>query len=149
MITSAKNDDEVRRVTEGKKNRPRGRPPVPAAQKKVRNFTFRSRGDMHERLSEAAEANGRSISEEIERRLERSFFSDEIEQGPKAAQGKAAEILLHLMTVRNSDTADLLNKVLYEAQLDPHWNASSESRARFAANVTAYICPQFPEGDRP
>jgi hypothetical protein len=104
---------------------------------------------MHERLSEAAEANGRSISEEIERRLERSFFSDEIEQGPKAAQGKAAEILLHLMTVRNSDTADLLNKVLYEAQLDPHWNASSESRARFAANVTADICPQFPEGDRP
>jgi hypothetical protein len=135
-------------MTEGNKNRPRGRPPVPMSEKRVRNFTFRSRGDMHERLSEAAEVNGRSISEEIERRLERSFLPEEIEQGSKAAQAQAAEIL-HLMTVRNSDTTDLLHKVVYEAQLDPHWSASRASRERFAAIVAAYISPQFPEGDQP
>jgi|tagenome__1003787_1003787.scaffolds.fasta_scaffold20380484_1 hypothetical protein len=51
----------------------RGRPAIPAAEKKARNFTFRSRGDLHERLSGAAAANQRSISEEIEHRIEQSF----------------------------------------------------------------------------
>ena len=63
-------------MTEAKKGRPRGRPHVPATEKKVRNFTFRSRGDMHERLSEAAVLSERSISEEIERRLEKSFEAE-------------------------------------------------------------------------
>ncbi|MCG2665893.1 Arc family DNA-binding protein [Bradyrhizobium sp. GCM10023182] len=49
---------------------------MPEAEKKGRNFTFRSRGDMHERLSEAAAATGRSISEEIEARLAQSFEAE-------------------------------------------------------------------------
>ncbi|MGY3240555.1 DNA repair exonuclease SbcCD ATPase subunit [Bradyrhizobium sp. USDA 4448] len=60
-------------MTDDTKKRPRGRPSVPEAEKKARNFTFRSRGDMHERLSEAAAQAGRSISEEIETRLSQSF----------------------------------------------------------------------------
>jgi uncharacterized protein YhaN len=60
-------------MTEATKKRPRGRPPVPPAEKKVRNFTFRSRGDMHGRLSEASLRNERSISEEIESRIQQSF----------------------------------------------------------------------------
>ncbi len=64
-------------MTEAKKNRSPGRPALPMTEKKARNFTFRSRGDMHERLSEAAAADGRSISEEIEVRLVQSFEMQE------------------------------------------------------------------------
>src|SRR4051794_11790518 len=56
-----------------KQSKPKGGPPVPESEKKGRNFTFRSRGDMHERLAQSSAANQRSISEEIERRLEQSF----------------------------------------------------------------------------
>jgi hypothetical protein len=51
----------------------RGRPPKPEAERRSRNFTFRSRGRTHELLQSAASAEGRSISEEIERRIEQSF----------------------------------------------------------------------------
>jgi hypothetical protein len=55
----------------------RGRPQVPAAQRKSKNFTFRSRGDMHARLAGAAARSNRSISEEIEWRIERSFLDQD------------------------------------------------------------------------
>ena len=64
-------------MTEAKEKRPRGRPPVAAGEKKVRNITFRSRDDMHERLSDAAATKGRSLSEEIEARLAQSFDVEE------------------------------------------------------------------------
>jgi Arc-like DNA binding domain len=63
-----------------KKPRPRGRPALPKAEKKTVNFTFRSRAELREKLAEAATANGRSISEEIEHRLIQSFFTNEIIQ---------------------------------------------------------------------
>src|SRR4051794_24669473 len=53
-----------------------GRPPKAEADRKTVNFTFRSRGEMRERLQAAAAASGRSISEEIEHRLEQSFRQD-------------------------------------------------------------------------
>jgi len=55
---------------------PPGRPALPEEKKKARNFTFRSRGDMHDRLSEAAARNQRSLSEEIESRLAESFQAE-------------------------------------------------------------------------
>jgi hypothetical protein len=64
-------------MTKKEKSRPRGRPPVSADEKKDRNFTFRGRGDMHERLSHAAALNQHSISEEIESRLSKSFENDQ------------------------------------------------------------------------
>ena len=58
-----------------------GRPPKANEDRKAVNFTFRSRGQMRERLQAAAIAAGRrSISEEIEFRLERSFWQEEIEK---------------------------------------------------------------------
>src|SRR5947209_2482456 len=50
-----------------------GRPPKPAKERKSVNFTFRSRGELREQLRRAAEVSGRSISEEIEYRLDQSF----------------------------------------------------------------------------
>jgi hypothetical protein len=51
----------------------RGRPSKPAASRKRNNLTFRVTDDLHRKLSNAALHAGRSISEEVETRLERSF----------------------------------------------------------------------------
>jgi hypothetical protein len=55
----------------------RGRPPLPGGQRKSRNFTFRSRGDLHAQLAAAAARSNRSISEEIEWRIQRSFLDQD------------------------------------------------------------------------
>ena len=62
-------------MTAGKK-RP-GRPPKTDAERKSRNLTFRSRGDLRDRLQEAAQRSGRSLSEEIEYRLWKSIVDDD------------------------------------------------------------------------
>ena len=51
----------------------RGRPPIPEAERKVGNLTFRTRGGLRAKLEVAAEESGRSVSEEIEHRLQVSF----------------------------------------------------------------------------
>jgi hypothetical protein len=61
----------------GQSAKRRGRPPVPAGQRKGTNFTFRSRGDLHSRLAAAAAQANRSISEEIEWRVQRSFLDQD------------------------------------------------------------------------
>src|SRR5262249_47376123 len=53
-----------------------GRPPKPKEDRKSVNFAFRGRGQLRERLREAAATSGRSISEEIEQRLEQSLRQD-------------------------------------------------------------------------
>lgn len=57
-------------MTETKK---RGRPPKPVAERRRHNQTFRCNDEMLARLQAEADRNQRSISEEVERRLERSF----------------------------------------------------------------------------
>jgi predicted transcriptional regulator len=52
----------------------RGRPPLPDSERKTgTNLTFRARSGLREKLVAEAQASGRSISEVIERRIERSF----------------------------------------------------------------------------
>ena len=51
---------------------------MPEAERKRHNQTFRVRGPMREKLKAAAKANERSISEEVEARLENSFRQDEL-----------------------------------------------------------------------
>src|SRR5437660_327572 len=55
-----------------------GRPPKAKEHRKAVNFTFRSRDQMRERLEAAAAASGRSISEEIEHRLNQSFDEERL-----------------------------------------------------------------------
>jgi len=61
-----------------KKSLPRGRPALPASEKKRRNFTFRGNDRLHEELSKAVASSGRSLSEEIEWRLGQSFFTEQV-----------------------------------------------------------------------
>ena len=62
-----------------------GRPPKPAKNRKSVNFTFRSREEMREQLRAAAAVSGRSISEEIEYRLNQSFQKELILDAAKEA----------------------------------------------------------------
>lgn len=50
----------------------RGRPSLPEEDRKSTNLKFRTRAGLREKLEAAAEENGRSLSEEVEYRLERS-----------------------------------------------------------------------------
>src|SRR5215210_3079447 len=50
-----------------------GRPALSSERKKSQTLTFRTRTDLRKSLEAAAEQAGRSISEEVEYRLQRSF----------------------------------------------------------------------------
>jgi hypothetical protein len=76
-----------------KKLTPTSRPP---------SRSFRVRGDLDERLIAAAEKAGRSISEEIEYRLERSFRDEDIREKAFEQAWAAFE---KRKTIRNIDTA--------------------------------------------
>jgi hypothetical protein len=67
---------------------------LPKEKKKARNFTFRSRGDMHDRLSEAAARNQRSLSEEIESRLAESFQTEGINAALKGLNQELESVKL-------------------------------------------------------
>jgi hypothetical protein len=68
-----------------KKRSKLGRPPKHEGELLSKNRTFRVRGTLDEQLEAAAQKAGRSVSEEIERRLEQSFRQQEIESELKEA----------------------------------------------------------------
>jgi hypothetical protein len=53
-----------------------GRPPKRLGERLSKNRTFRVRGDLDTLLTAAAQSAARSVSEEIEFRLERSFAEE-------------------------------------------------------------------------
>ena len=61
----------------------RGRPPLKSGEAKRASFNTRLRNTLKEQLEESARAAGRSLSEEIESRLERSFDRTESLGGPE------------------------------------------------------------------
>ncbi len=76
-----------------KKLAPTSRPP---------SRTFRVRGELDDKLIAAAEKSGRSVSEEIEYRLERSFRDDDIREQAFEQAWAAFE---KKKTLKNVDTA--------------------------------------------
>jgi hypothetical protein len=79
--------------------RKRGRPPLPEAERKQAGLTFRARDVLRQRLAEAAKQSGRSISKEIELRLERSFLQDPMpENALKSLAEKTANDVVRLVT---------------------------------------------------
>jgi hypothetical protein len=69
-----------------------GRPPKAPEKGKRQNYTFRMSDADRDKLVEAAEANGRSMSEEIERRVEESFKQTDIIKAASEAAAAAATI---------------------------------------------------------
>src|SRR5262245_44499005 len=108
-----------------------GRPPKAEKERKAVNFTFRSRGQMRERLQEAATASGRSISEEIEHRLEESFRSEELYGGPG------------LSAVFRALSAHI---AVAKTQAGDNWEENDQARSRIAqvfADLLATGLPRF------
>ena len=59
--------------------RQRGRPPLPPGEKKLHSVGFRPTPDLRQHLERACQTAGRSLSQEIQSRLERSFLKTDIE----------------------------------------------------------------------
>lgn len=57
--------------------RKRGGQPKPPEERKRNNLTFRARDELRDQIRKCAEASGRSVSEEIEHRLELSIAGNE------------------------------------------------------------------------
>lgn len=87
----------------------RGRPPKPEDERRGSNITFRTPGGLRERLEKAATNSGRSISEEVVHRLERSFHAFQIVRdeifGSGAEYGLTTAIFASLRPagIRNGD----------------------------------------------
>ena len=111
------------------KRRP-GRPPKPETERKSRNFTFRSRGSLDAQLKEAARQSGRSVSEEIEFRLERSFAYDVASSQPwNLDLARDVVLLASLIETRtrkrwmtDSDTRQQLLEGCSELIIPTSWN---------------------------
>ena len=60
-----------------KSSKPRmGRPPLPPGTRRGASMGFRPTPEIREKLEKASKANGRSMSQEVEHRLERSFTEE-------------------------------------------------------------------------
>jgi hypothetical protein len=123
-----------------KKSKPRGRPPLPPGEKRAKNFTFRSRGNMHDRLSKAAARSGRSLSEEIEHRLDRSFFEGD-------------DSLARMLIGDNDTGASIIRWIAFQMQSDPEWNSTPARGAEMAQRICDHVRAQLvldltPEGEQ-
>jgi hypothetical protein len=113
-------------MTRENKPRPKGRPPKPEADRKRTNFTMRVRDELRDQLRAAAAASGRSVSEEIEHRLERSFSEDQAFQW--ALGGEHNERFMRAFTIA---------AWLIETRTGKKWHEDDETmhEVRFAASA--------------
>jgi hypothetical protein len=91
-----------------------GRPPKHKGGRLSKNRTFRVRGNLDAQLRAAAADSGRSVSEEIEARLDRSFHLDSV---LSTVAGKRAQIIQALTaSVSLSGAATVVAPLLFESQ---------------------------------
>src|SRR5262245_22497973 len=80
--------------------RKRGRPTLPKAERKRGILAFRARDDLRQWLTDAAKLSGRSVSEEIEYRLEQSRLREGISEEVKAQLVKIKDEVVQAMAAR-------------------------------------------------
>jgi predicted HicB family RNase H-like nuclease len=129
-----------------------GRPPKAEEDRKAVNFTFRSRGQVRERLQAAADGARRSVSEEIEIRLERSFWQEEIERDTTTLQVRLPERLRGLLEQAakdnersmNTEIFDRLDSSFQREELEKHIGGVIEQTAHSAAaNATRRLVQEL------
>jgi hypothetical protein len=114
-----------------KKSAKAGRPPRHEGERLSKNRTFRVRGDLDGRLQGAAREAGHSVSEEIERRLEESFRTEDLYGGP------------HISAVFRAMASHL---ALARAKAGEDWAKNDQVRDELAqafANLLARELPAF------
>ena len=82
-----------------KKSPKMGRPPRHEGERLSKNRTFRIRGELDDRLQAAASKAGRSVSEEIEYRLEHSFRREDTTGLVKKTVREAVDYMIHLTEI--------------------------------------------------
>jgi hypothetical protein len=109
-----------------------GRPPKPAAERKERNFTFRTRPELRAQLTEAAAKSGRSISEEIEYRLDRTFMTDELSDGLERLVHIAGEMANVNVGLNNSikDMLQSTHMLMAENSIFREWIEQRDQQQR-------------------
>jgi|HubBroStandDraft_6_1064221.scaffolds.fasta_scaffold572264_1 hypothetical protein len=118
-------------TTTKKTARPRGRPPIDPAERKRRNFTFRVTDQLHDELSKAAAASGRSVSEEIEWRVSQSFSEQNLVASTVDAAfekflGQSAipeEVMKRIARESAFDTVKLLLQYRTPSELFTAWSS--------------------------
>jgi predicted HicB family RNase H-like nuclease len=119
-----------------------GRPPKRKGERLSKNRTFRVRGTLDEQLAAAADAAGRSVSEEIEYRLERSFWREEIEgktvelqvRLPERLQGRLEEAAKNKGWSMNTEIVDRLD-VSFQLQIRQEMEMKAAQEGVAAAKV--------------
>ena len=100
----------------------KGRPPKPEPERKSRYVSFRARSGLQARLAAAAQQSERSVSEEIERRLERSFLTEGL--GRQLAQH--GDLLARIATKLGVDDAP--NLVWVQAEISGQGSMTADER---------------------
>lgn len=128
--------------------RRRGRPPKPAVERKRANITLRVRDHLRERLAEQAAAHQRSISEEAEARLERSFDRQDllVESLTMAFGGNAAALLL-LLGRAASDTGRIVGWMANDGADAGTWLSSPQAFHEVEEAVQLVLSALRPPGE--
>jgi len=103
----------------------RGRPPKPRGARRSKNRTFRIRENLDDYLIGKAHETGRSVSEEIESRISRSFYMDA------------------LLEYYVGDAAPLLNAITTAVTFSLMSNQSGADRYRMMQAAVGYIIAAF------
>jgi hypothetical protein len=103
-----------------------GRPARHEGERLTKHRTFRVRGRLDELLQAAADKTGRSVSEEIEHRLERSFYDERM-----AAALFSSDV--------GADILRTLRAAMVLEGVTPDWNGDPAKAERFRTVANAVI----------
>ncbi|MDB5597768.1 MAG: hypothetical protein JWM36_4729, partial [Hyphomicrobiales bacterium] len=115
-----------------------GRPRRHTGEKLSTTLNFRVRGGLHERLIKASAMSGRSISEEVERRVERSFEKEDRVGGPAGVR------FLEFVESAVSQVQDAIHSTL-----EKDWNQSVYARIMLEGALIAALDYFNPTDDLP
>ena len=103
-----------------------GRPPLPPEKRKLQSMGFRPTAEVREGIEKSAASSGRSMAQEIERRLERSLQE---EGAARHLLGFSANSLLALRCLSGAIT-NIENETGYSWQED--WDTRQQTEAAFS-----------------
>ena len=134
----------------------RGRPPLKAGEAKRASFNTRLRNALKESLEESARVAGRSLSEEIESRLERSFDRTESLGGLEyealfqmmAAAARVIEARLRKSPFSDPEASAVARnawrQIIYNLTSDPLEAGIMKEQLRIIDEMTNLKLPSFP-----
>ena len=94
--------------------RTRGRPALPKAERKRGIFTFRATDALRQRVADSAKQSGRSISEELEYRVEESYRREDISKAVAKEVRSGMTATINWAISKSPDDSEEMKKSLRE-----------------------------------